>query len=288
MRYGVANVTGLPNLETVTCIVSTVWNCGVRFFDTAQAYGTSETILGRAFSHLSRREEPRVITKLNANLQGADVNTILKSLESSLERLQLPQLWAVLLHSEDQLDHWNTGLATALIKAKRMRMTARIGISVYSPERALQALKMDELDLIQVPANIFDRRMQRAGVFERARQVKKSVFVRSVYLQGVALMCSDSVVDGIRRGNAAVKTLGQFCTKHGVNRQHFAIDYVRRMAPGARIIIGAETERQAVENCAWFQKKSLSKSLTEAWTRRWPEDIDGLVDPRKWRIAMPN
>ena len=285
MPYGVANLAGQPDPETVTSIVSAVWSCGVRFFDTAQTYGTSEAMLGRAFTSLCLGEEACVVTKLNAHLQAADTNAILQSLETSLKRLQVPRLWGVLLHREDQLDHWGNGMATTLREAKRMRMIARIGISVYSPERALQALKMDEVDLIQVPANIFDRRMERAGVFECARELEKTVFVRSVYLQGLALMQPESAFNGILCAKEAVTALQQFCAEHKVYRQHFAMDYVRRMAPGARLIIGLETGAQALENCALFQNEPLSGSLTQAWTTRWPEDIDGLIDPRKWPVT---
>jgi len=288
MRYGVGNVIGQPDPETATSIVSTVWSSGVRFFDTAQAYGASEAVLGRAFAKLGVSDEARVITKLTADVEAGDTSSILQSLETSLKRLQIPRLWAVLLHREDQLDEWCNGIANALLEAKQKRLITRIGVSVYSPDRALQALKMDELDVIQVPANVFDRRVKRAGVFEYAQKVKKSVFVRSVYLQGLALINSDAVSDGILCGKAAVKTLEQFCTKYQVDRQHFAIDYVRRMAPGARLIIGAESKRQAVENCAWFKKEALSGSLTDAWTRCWPEDIEGLSDPRKWHVARQN
>ena len=282
MPYGVANLAGQPDSATATSIVSAVWSRGVRFFDTAQTYGASEAILGRAFTNLCVGEEACVVTKLNAHVQGADTKAILQSLETSLKRLQVPRLWGVLLHREDQLDHWDNRMATALREAKRMRMIARIGISVYSPERALQALKMDEVDLIQVPANIFDRRMERAGVFECAREVEKTVFVRSVYLQGLALMQADSVSNGIFCAKEAVAALQLFCTEHGIYRQRFAIDYVRRMAPGARLIIGAETVAQALENCGLSQKEPLSGSLTQAWTTRWPQDIERLIDPRKW------
>jgi aryl-alcohol dehydrogenase-like predicted oxidoreductase len=285
MPYGVANLIGQPDPETVTSIVSAVWNCGVRFFDTAQTYGASEAILGRAFVNLCLSNEACVVTKLNPQLQTADPNAILQSLENSLKRLNVPRLWGVLLHHEDQLDHWPNGMATALSEAKRRRIIARIGISVYSPERALQALEADEVDLIQVPANIFDRRMERAGVFECAREVDKTVFVRSIYLQGLALMQPDSVFNGIPCAKEAVTALQQFCTEHRVSRQHFAMEYVRRTAPAARLILGVETVAQALENCALFQKQPLSGSLTQAWTTRWSEDIEGLIDPRKWPVT---
>ena len=42
--------------------------------------------------------------------------------------------------------------------------------------------------MIQLPANILDARFERAGVFEMARQRNKTIYVRSIYLQGLLLL----------------------------------------------------------------------------------------------------
>jgi aryl-alcohol dehydrogenase-like predicted oxidoreductase len=286
MPYGVANVAGQPDPATVTSIVSAVWSCGVRFFDTAQAYGTSETALGQAFADLSIGGEARVVTKLKPNLEDSDARAVLRSIEASLERIKIPRLWGILLHHEENLHHWGNSVGKALREAKQARMVSHIGASVYSAERALQALDMDGLELIQVPANVFDRRMERAGVFKRARDLDKGVFVRSIYLQGLALMQPDCVSREISCANNAVAQLRQFCTEHEMDRRHFAIDYVRRMAPSAWLIVGVETIAQAFDNCALFQREPLDESVSHAWTARWPQDFDPLIDPRRW-LAKP-
>jgi aryl-alcohol dehydrogenase-like predicted oxidoreductase len=285
MRYGIANTAGQLDPTVVTEIISTVWNCGVRFFDTAQAYGLSEVFLGQAFANLSIAREACVITKLKGHHQELATKSIIRSLETSLEKLKTPQLWGVMLHDEGELDFWTDSLGEALGNAKRAKLVSQIGVSVYSPDRALQALEIDDLDLIQVPANPFDRRMERAGVFERAQKLEKSVFIRSVYLQGLALMPCDSVPPGIPHAREAVAVFEQFCAQYRMDRRQFAIDYARRMAPNARLVVGAETPTQATENCEFFQKMPVDKSISDAWTKRWPQDIDGLIDVRCWPAA---
>jgi aryl-alcohol dehydrogenase-like predicted oxidoreductase len=288
MSYGVANVAGQPDTTTATKIVSGAWSCGVRFFDTAQAYGTSEMTLGQAFADLSIAGEARVVTKLKAASGDGDVSTILRSVEASLKRLHVRHLWGILLHSEEQLDYWNGALGKTLRQAKHSKLVSRIGVSVYSPSRALQALQMDDLDVIQVPANLFDRRMERAGVFERARELNKTVFVRSVYLQGLALISCDLAPKRIPGAREAVGALRRFCAEHRLNRRQFAIDYVRLMVPAARLVIGAETPRQVLENCGFFQKEPIDRGIMQAWTSQWPEDIDALIDPRTWPVLARN
>jgi aryl-alcohol dehydrogenase-like predicted oxidoreductase len=280
MAYGIANAAGQPDLAAVQEIVATVWSQGVRFFDTAPAYGRSEEVLGRALASLSTGRDARLITKLN--IDGTGVNGILSSLESSRARLQVLQLWGALLHDEQQLDRWNDSVGQAFAQAKREGLVSHVGASIYSTKRALQALDLESVDVIQVPASVFDRRMERGGVFKRARECGKTVFVRSIFLQGLALMETDSIPERIPLGRTAVAAFEQFCAEHKIDRRHFALDYVRRMAPDAMVIIGAETIAEARENCALFGRDHFVEEIRRAWTNRWPDDVDALVDPRLW------
>src|SRR5467141_3083494 len=67
MPYGIANTAGQPDSSTIIEIVSAVWSRGVRFFDTAQAYGASEEALGQALMRLSIGGEACVVSKLKAH-----------------------------------------------------------------------------------------------------------------------------------------------------------------------------------------------------------------------------
>lgn len=282
MPYGVANITGQPDSSTVTGIVSAVWSRGVRFFDTAQVYGKSEEALGQALMKLSICGEASVVSKLKPVSEAGDRKEITQCIHKSLERLRVQRLWGILLHQEKELDRWDDFVGQALLEAKRSGLVCHVGVSVYSPERALQALEISGLDLVQMPANVFDRRMERAGVFARARELGKTVFVRSIYLQGLALMAPDTVPRGISRGREAAKAFQEFCGERQIDAGRLAIDFVRHMDIDAKLIIGAETVTQAVANCALVEKEPLDEEIYEAWRSRWPDDFESLIDPRKW------
>jgi aryl-alcohol dehydrogenase-like predicted oxidoreductase len=281
LRYGIANTLGQPDYLTAKAIVSEVWRRGVRLFDTAQAYGTSEEMLGRAFVDLELSSEACVISKLPLNISTTCSKELLGSLECSLKRLHIPHLWGAMLHREELLDAWDV-VAGAFTQAKRAGLVERVGVSVYSAARALEALDKEELDIIQVPANVFDRRMERAGVFARARERGKTVFIRSAYLQGLALVSPELAPARIPFAGEAVCAFQRFCEAQGLSRQQFAISYVRHLAPEAKLIIGAETAAQARENCSLFEACSLDPALHAEWTARWPEDIELLVSPHRW------
>jgi len=281
MRYGVNNVAGQPDYATVREIVTEAWGRGVRFFDTAQAYGSSEEVLGRAFEDLGIHSEVCVISKVSPNISLANPDEFLDSLENSLKRLRIPRLWGVMLHREGMLDVWDVAMET-FERAQRVGIAERVGVSIYSSSRALEALGKYGLDIVQVPANVFDRRMERAGVFAHAKKCGKVVFIRSVYLQGLALMSPQSTPAQIPFAKDATEVLQQFCVQHELNRKQFAMAHVRHLAPEGKLVIGAETAAQVRENCALFEACSLNPHLHSAWTARWPDDIESLVDPSRW------
>ena len=282
MRYGVANVSGQPDADAADAIVAAVWECGVRFFDTAQAYGASEEVLGRALAFLGGGSQARVVTKLNPGCNYADERAVLGNLEISARRIQVGRLWGLLLHREEDLDRWQGSISKTFKAAKGAGLVERVGVSVYSPERALQALENEEIDIIQVPSNVFDRRMARAGFFERAGALGKVAFVRSVYLQGLALLPPGAPMRGIPRAAQAVEALHRFCAERGIAVRQFAVDHVRAVAPQAKVIIGAETVDQARDNCGLFSRASDRGDLHQAWAEAWPQDFPELIDPRRW------
>ena len=92
MPYGIANSTGKPDFETAVSLIKTAWEHGIREFDTAQAYGESETVLGRALSSLGISNDVRIITKLDPKLDPQEGQNIQKAINRRLERLQIPSL----------------------------------------------------------------------------------------------------------------------------------------------------------------------------------------------------
>ena len=280
MDYGIANVGGRPSMDAAAEVVRLAWEHGVRCFDTAQSYGESELVLGSALFRCGS-EAPKIVTKLNPETDINDVTAVVFGMRASLERLHIDHVWGLMLHDEGALDLWIRGGGHGLQVLKQMGLAKHLGVSVYSVERALQALAFDEVDIIQVPANIFDRRMVRAGVFSRARELGKTVFVRSVFLQGLVFL-SPGIAARVPEGENAVRTLSAFCEHYGVGIRKFVLDHICWAAPEAQLVIGAETAGQIQENCNLLVAHPCDPLLHEQWDQLWAVDHSGLIDPRSW------
>jgi aryl-alcohol dehydrogenase-like predicted oxidoreductase len=207
MPYGIANQTGKPNFDRAQAIVNAAWEGGIRCFDTAQAYGDSEQILGQAISLLPTNvQEALIVTKLDPMLDLTNWKSMAKALHSSFKRLRVQRLYALMFHNEESIPALNNGLKDLLTGYRRDGLISHIGISVYSPDKALQALHTEVIDLIQLPTNILDRRFLDAGVFHLAGETGKEIFIRSVFLQGLLLMDEGRIPATMNFARSAIRT----------------------------------------------------------------------------------
>ena len=252
MLYGVDNTSGQPDTQRCEDLVKIAWEGGIRDFDTAQAYGESEINLGNVFKKLNIAEEVRVTTKVSDHLSPDRAVELKNAIADSISRLGVTHLFALLLHQEESLDRWDEDLKELYTGLVADGLTENIGISVYSPDKALKAVKTDGISIVQVPSNILDRRFENAGIFQVAEDYSKTIFVRSIFLQGLLLM---NVKDLSRSMAFAARTVEKFhglARKAGVPINHLALGYVREAYPHARIIFGAETPEQvAINLSAW-------------------------------------
>src|SRR5258708_4897142 len=186
LAYGLANRTGQLLHPTASAILACGWAAGIRFVDTAIAYGDSERRLGEIGV-----EGWSVVTKIPRLPDDcADIDGwINESIAGSLARLRIPRLYGVLLHHPHQLIEGNGGaIFGALLSAKRLGLVERIGVSIYDPEELCEIAARFQLDLVQAPFNLVDRRLLTSGWLMRLRSAGTEVHVRSVFLQGLLLM----------------------------------------------------------------------------------------------------
>jgi D-threo-aldose 1-dehydrogenase len=148
---GTAPLGGWPDavpFEQGVATVQRAWDRGVRFFDTAPFYGfgSSERLLGEVLSGVPR-DDFVISTKVGRVLEpeppsaelrdffkGADANTpifdfshdgVMRSLESSLSRLQLDRVDIVLIHDPD--DHHEEALDGAFKTLDALRADGTVG-----------------------------------------------------------------------------------------------------------------------------------------------------------------
>ena len=264
MRYGIANKTGQPDIDYTEAIIRAAWDGGIREFDTAQSYGECERILGSIITHLGIESQIRINSKLKPMANNLSPKVLIDDLKRSLNRLGIEKLHCMMLHKESLIDQWDRSFAKSLFGLLEANLVKHIGISVYSPDKALKAIRTEGISSIQIPSNILDRRFETADVFQEADRKRKQIYVRSIFLQGLLLMEPEDLPSNMIFANRILREYKSFAEKKGISRHLLALGYVRKAYPESRIIIGVETLDQINMNLQSWNAVIDNRILQEA------------------------
>ncbi|MDR3166815.1 MAG: aldo/keto reductase [Treponema sp.] len=268
MNYGIANQEGKPAREKCFAILDAAFKGGVNALDTARSYGDSEEVLGAYFARSPGKAErafitPKLASGLPPGTAAAEVEgNLLRSAETSLEKLGLPRVNCFLLHNAEDMIH---GSATAqiLLRLVKENYTDMAGVSVYHPEEIGSLLKDDVYQAVQIPLNVFDQRFIRSGALEQLRRRNIHVFVRSVFFQGLLFLDPEGVRDPdlLRYAVPHLRTLRRLSEEGGMSIGQFAVSFLRDMPGISSLVLGADNPEQVVRNTAFFEAPPLSGAL---------------------------
>ncbi|MDZ4017830.1 aldo/keto reductase [Pseudomonas sichuanensis] len=241
LAYGIANQAGKIHTEEAGRVLQTARESGIDTLDTAIAYGDSESVLGSlplaGFN---------VISKLPEMPEGiVDVQDWVRSqCKSSLKRLGIPRLRGLLLHRPEQLlSHNGEALHQALLAVRDEGLVEKIGISVYSPCELQAFENRMTFDLVQAPFNPVDRRLAESGWMDRLHERGTEIHVRSIFMQGLLLMPSQSRPTKFSRWAPIWKAWDLWLEQTGQTPLeaclHFALSYPQIN----RVIVGVDNEQ---------------------------------------------
>ena len=277
MKYGVKNELGRQPTEPESfAVLRTARDKGIRFLDTASVYGEAETLLGHFGAE---RAGFRVISKLCPGLeQDTGEGTVLREIEASLHRLQMQQLYGYMLHSAEEME--TDAIVRGMLAAKEKGYVEHIGVSVYEPAEALRVVKSGLWDMVQIPYNVLDQRLDATDFFELAEKKQVKVFARSAFLQGLLLMDPTKVPSSLSHARPylekfrAVLKRYEYTPAEGAmlySYCHTGIDYV---------VFGVDTEAQLIKNTEMCDK---AEGFTACW-----EALQGAFSGVPREIIIPS
>ena len=277
MNYGIANGGGKPNETQSFSVLAAALRGGVDTLDTARAYGDSEQVIGR-FLKTWDGPTPNIVTKIR-KLEGDTPKELerfaTESVEQSLQNLGVSKVSAIMLHgAKDPLIH-GKACADAVKALIDHGYTDRVGVSVYTARDIQSMLPYDVFSVTQVPISIFDQRLLQSGSVEALRQRGYSVFVRSVFLQGLFFLNPDEITDPILLEHAApkIRLLRSIAQQLGMTVAQLAIAFMRDQAGITSLVLGAETPAQVTENLTYFDTPRLSAETVSDLEKEF-KDVD--------------
>lgn len=285
MDYGVQGARK-PSPEAVFRILDRAVGSGINTLDTAAAYGDAEAVIGEYLDrNSSRKREIKIISKLAAGLLNGKPKDqwsgiAVESAGQSLERLGISRLEAFLFHDASHL--FDPSAVKALRTVVDEGLAEKIGVSVYTPQEAMKALEYEEIKVVQIPYNVFDRRLDRCGFFTQAESRGVEVYARSTLLQGLALMDPDEgLPEKLGFAEKYIRKFRGICREYHVPPLEAAVCYAGGHAGIGCVVFGVDNEKQLEEYISM-----MSGTLPEGMESRLAEAFDTveekLVNPVLW------
>jgi len=257
-------------------IVDYVIKSGVNSFDTAQAYGSAEEVLGEAI----KNNDNFIVSKITSETFRDKVNI---NIEKSLKNLKTKKLFALLLHDSKILKIWNNKDKEKVLNLKQSNKISFFGVSTYSEREFDLAINNSCIDIIQIPFNLFDQRAISKEWFKKAKKANKFIYIRSIYLQGLLLMESKNVLEKMPRAFSYIEKLEKICKDYKISRNKLALSFVENIAKESSILFGCDNLNQAEENINNFNNISrLKKSQIEEIIALFSTVPENIYNPCKW------
>ena len=177
LKYGIANIYGIPQKSESLYILKTAWSKGVRHFDTAPGYKT-ESLIGEFITSEGLQDKIHILTKIPLLKKDSKwKKSVYNSITNSFKSLKCNEIEVLFFHNPydsiyliKEPEFFRNLLSNFPIKS--------LGISVYNPIE-IENVKGCGFNLAsQFPFNLFDRRFENNTVPIGKR------YARSIFLQG--------------------------------------------------------------------------------------------------------
>jgi len=272
LDYGVSNATGQVSLDEAARILMFCQQNDIQLFDTAALYGQSERVLGQ-IGPLG--DKNKIVTKLPpcSDLSSAEIDSVFNQ---SLVNLKVSHVYGLMLHQgADLLSKRGRDIYNKLQDYKSNGLVSKIGVSVYTPEETWEIINKFEIDLIQLPVNVFDQRFVQSGVLQALKRLNVEVHARSTFLQGLLLMKPEDVPDYFVPFK---KHLEAYFNVRGSDPLIPAVQFVKNLQLIDYLIVGVTNQQELAQIVNAFNQECHLDFGPYSSVE------DGLILPTNWKF----
>lgn len=274
MSYGVTNANGTPTEQSLHDLLDSARDAGIGMIDTAPAYGESEIVLGR----LGAGQSFDFITKTLASGNSPDVDFMVSQFHRSLSRLRKQKIYGLLFHNADILtSHAGTILFDAARQLKDVGRVEKLGVSVYNADQIDTLLAKYEIDLVQLPINLLDKRLVVSGALDRLKNRGVEVHARSAFLQGVLLSIPDELPQRVAKLRPYIERFRERLGELALSPLQACLGFLDSLESIDRIVVGITTTSELTEILLAMENLAPCDNFRDLAI-----DDPSLIDPRLW------
>ena len=274
--YGLNSLDGQVRPQEVKKILNYARSKQIALLDTAPAYGYSEEIIGGI-----NNSEFQVVTKTRhfdtLKITNDEVSLLNQDFNNSLKKLNQIKIYGLLIHNaDDLLKPGGEKILDLLQKFKQTNKLMKVGVSVYDHIKLHSILDNFDIDMVQLPFNIIDRRMLDSGMLTSLYKKGIEVHARSVFLQGLLLMSGKLMPSKFNRWSNLWKLWHEWLHDNQISPVEASVRYAISFSEIAKVLVGVDSVNQLKEIY-----KASSGTLPKIPDELQTTDAD-LLNPSNW------
>lgn len=270
LNYGINNALGKPEKEKVFQILTYAYESGIRYLDTAELYGNAHDLIGE-FHKLYPTKKFKINTKFPHEFD----NNLDDKINTYLNQLEVNHLHSILFHSFDSYVKHRSELKGKINKV------VKIGVSVYTNAQMEEVINDANIDIIQLPFNLFDNIHLRGALLKKAKEKNKIIHTRSAFLQGLFFMKKDSPNKIRVKLEKELEIISNISLKYSNPIGYLALNYCLRQPDIDGVIIGVDSLAQLKENILYAVSDVSDEYMREINEIK-IDDIE-LLNPSLWK-----
>ena len=230
--------------DEVSRIINYARNNGINLLDTAQLYGSSEKVLGDA-----NTQDFNIVSKTRGfdkeDITDSIANFVISDLNQSLKLLKRNSLYALLVHhGEDLLRPGGEIIFNKLQILKDKGLVSKIGVSAYIDNQLINIIDRFDIDIIQLPMNILDRRLIDNGLLNKIYSKGIEIHTRSIFLQGLLLMDPKKRPKIFDRWSNLWKIWDEWLYDNKLSALQATLIYMISLPEISRVLVGVDNKDQ--------------------------------------------
>ena len=202
----------------------------------------------------------------------------LRILKKQIDSNKFKQYEIIFIHNFDDIKKKNHQKIFEFMNLlKKLRLTKKIGISTYNPNNLKDIKASYNVDVVQAPVSIFDRRFLSSTVINILKKKQLSLQARSIFLQGTLLNSKEIIKNfDLKKKNIFYK-YQKWCNDQKIDKRKSCIDFIKDQKIIDSVVVGVESLSQF---------KEIYKDFTSKSKKNYPKKIfsnnKNLIDARRW------
>jgi len=275
LNYGINNTNGKVSLQDGLKILECAFDNGIEILDSAEAYGNAHEVIG-----MFHNENPNKIFKVITKLPNQINDDILEKVDGYLKELNVTQLETLMFHSyksyKDNIDNFDV-----LKRLKSEKKIKSLGVSVYTNDEIESVILNQNIDIIQLPFNLFDNINLRNDILEKAKSKGKIIHTRSALLQGLFFKDKNDSNEIVQNLKNELTLLSRISKRDNASISELALSYCLQQKTIDNVLIGVDSLNQLLDNIDTVNYSLKQKTIASINTIK-VKNID-FLNPSLWK-----